>query len=43
MEDLKKERKEETEIMFGILDKLKEIVKNPEMSIPSYGGTGSAI
>lgn len=27
--------------MFDILEKLKEIVKNPEMSIPSYGGTAN--
>ena len=39
MEALKVERKEETEAMFDILEKLKEIVKNPDMSIPSYGGT----
>lgn len=32
------EREEETRIMFEILEKLKEIVKNPQMAIPSYGG-----
>lgn len=29
--------------MFDILEKLKEIVKNPDMSIPSYGGTATTL
>lgn len=38
MAKLSEERKEETAIMQDILKKLKEIVKNPQASIPSYGG-----
>lgn len=38
---LKSERKEETEVMFEILEKLKKIVENPDMAIPSYGGTAA--
>ena len=41
IEELKAERKEETETMFEILEKLKKIVENPDMSIPSYGGTAA--
>jgi hypothetical protein len=41
--ELKNERKEETEIMFEILEKLKKIVENPEMAIPSYGGSATNI
>lgn len=36
--DLREERTRETAIMEDVLEKLKNIVANPNMAIPSYGG-----
>ena len=39
LNELKEERETEIEIMEDILEKLKEIIDNPDHAIPSYGGT----